>query len=326
MQIRRRQLLCLAAISHFSLMLSQPAFAQEWPSRAIRIIVVASAGGLPDIAARTFAQPLSKAFGQPVVVENRAGGAGNIATEMVARAAPDGYTLLSTGANQAVNQILYPKPGFDYEKDLAPVAMLAESNMMVVASPTFPANNLQETLDLARKKPGTVSMSVSVLGSPNHMGAELLAAMGKVELNFIVYKGISAALPDLMSGNVDVGIGALSSVLPQVKAGRLKALAVTRPKRTPQAPDVPTADESGLAGFDINTWIAMMATGGTSPAILERIASDVRRIAQTAEVRSAFDKQGIEASSMLPHELGAYIRREVQTWTPVLKNARIKAQ
>jgi tripartite-type tricarboxylate transporter receptor subunit TctC len=131
----------------------------------------------------------------------------------------------------AVNQILYPKPGFDYEKDLAPVAMLAESNMMVVASPTFAANNLQEMLELARRKPGAVSMSVSVLGSPNHMGAELLAAMGKVELNFIVYKGISAALPDLMSGTVDISIGALSSVLPQVKAGRLKALAVTRASR-----------------------------------------------------------------------------------------------
>ena len=322
----RRHVLRLAAIATMGLVFALPSVAQEWPSRAIRIIVVASAGGLPDIAARTFAQPLSRIYGQPVVVENRAGGAGNIATEIVARAAPDGYTLLSTGANQAVNQILYPKPGFDYEKDLAPVAMLAESNMMVVASPTFPAGNLQEALELARKKPGAVSMSVSVLGSPNHMGAELLAAMGKVELNFIVYKGISAALPDLMSGNVDIGIGALSSVLPQVKAGRLKALAVTRPKRTPQAPEVPTAEESGLQGFDINTWIALMTTGGTPPAVLERIASDVRRIAQTADVRSAFEKQGIEASSMLPHELGAYIRREVQTWTPVLKNARIKAQ
>lgn len=311
-------------VAAVSLLSGSVGYSQEWPSRPIRILVVAAPGGFPDIAARTVAGPLSKALGQPVVVENRAGGGGNIASGAVAKAAPDGYTLLSTGNGQAAQQIMDPNPGFDYEKDLAPVAMLAEANMILVSSPLFPANNIKELIALARQKPGAISMAVSVLGSPNHVGAELLAAMAGIDLNFIAYKGIGAIIPDLMSGTVDLAIGSLPGVLPQVKGRRLKGLAVTRLARSPFAPELPTVDESGLSGFDINTWVALMATGGTPQPIIERLGAEIRRIAQIPEVKAVLEKQGAETSNLTPAELGAFIRSEVQKLTPVLKKPKLK--
>ncbi|MEO7403631.1 MAG: tripartite tricarboxylate transporter substrate-binding protein, partial [Burkholderiales bacterium] len=188
-----------------------PVTAQDWPTRPLRILVVAAAGGLPDLAARNVATPLQRALGQPVVVENRAGGAGNIASEAVAKATPDGLTLLATGVNQAVNQVLFPKPGFDYERDLVPVAMIGEANMFLLASPKLAAKNVRETIALARSKPGSISMAVSVLGSPNHVGAELFGSMAQIDLNYIPYKGVGATFGDLMAGNVDLAIAALPS-------------------------------------------------------------------------------------------------------------------
>ena len=316
----RLSILLLAA--SFTMPLAQ---AQEWPTRPLRILVVAGPGGLPDIAARTIAAQLQRTLGQPVLVENRAGGAGNIATEAVAKAAPDGYTLLSTGSNQAVNQILIPKPGFDYEKDLAPIAMIGESNMLLIASPAFPANNVRELIALAKKQPGGVAMGVSVLGSPNHVGAELLSSMAGIEMNFIVYKGIGQTLPDLMSGNLQLSIGSFPGTIGQVRGGKVKGLAVTRLKREPQAPEIPTIDESGLPGFEMNTWVVLMATGGTPRSIIEKLGAEARKGLLQPEVKAALEKQGIEGSQMTPAETDAYIKAEVRKWTPVLKNAKLKA-
>ena len=298
----------------------------DWPTHALRIIVVAAPGGLPDIAARNIAAALAKPLGQPVLVENRGGGAGNIASDVVAKAPPDGYTLLATGTNQAVNQVLVPNPGFAYNRDLAPVALIAESNMLLIAGAGFKPNTVREVLELAHANPNKVSMAVSVLGSPNHVGAELLASLGHAELTFISYKGVGATMPDLMAGNVDLAISALPGSMGLVKSGRMKALAVTRLKRAPQMPEVPTIDESGLPGFEINSWVALMTTGGTPPAVIERLGLEARRAMQSPELRSIYDKQGLEPSMMTPTELGAFIRAEVTKWTPVLKNARMKAE
>lgn len=297
---------------------------QDWPQRPIRILVVAAAGGLPDIGARTVAGPLSKIFGQPVVVENRAGGAGNIASEAVVKSPPDGYTLLATGVNQAANQILIPNPGFDYDKDLAPVAMVGEANMVLVATPSLAANNVQELIALARQKPGAVAMAVSVFGSPNHVGAELMAEMANIDFNFIIYKGIGATMPDLMAGNVHLGISSLPAALGPVKGGRLKALAVTRLKRAAQLPDVATVDEQGLKGFDINSWIALYATGGTPQPIVDRLNVEIRNVLKQPEVQATLANQGMEPSFMTPVELRDYVRNEVKKLGPVLKNPRLK--
>ncbi len=297
---------------------------QDWPQRPIRILVVAAAGGLPDIGARTVAAPLSKILGQPVVVENRAGGAGNIASEAVVKSPADGYTLLATGVNQASNQILIPNPGFDYDKDLAPVAMVGEANMVLVATPSLAANNVQELLALARQKPGAVAMAVSVFGSPNHVGAELMADMANIDFNFIIYKGIGATMPDLMAGNVHLGISSLPAALGPVKGGRLKALAVTRLKRATLLPDVATVDEQGLKGFDINSWIALYATGGTPQPIVDRLNLEIRNVLKQPEVQAVLANQGMEPSFMTPVELRDYVRNEVKKLAPLLKNPRLK--
>lgn len=300
------------------------ALAQDFPTRPIRIIVVAAAGGLPDIAARNIAGPLQRALGQPVVVENRGGGAGNIASDAVAKATPDGHTLLATGVNQAVNQVLFPNPGFDYEKDLAPVAMIGEANMFLLASPRLQVRSVADVIALARQRPGSVSMAVSVLGSPNHVGAELFGSMANIDLNYIPYKGVGATFPDLMAGNVDLAIAALPGAMGMVRGGKLRALAVTRQTRAAQVPDLPTVHESGLPGFEINSWVALMATGGTPQPIIERIGLEARRAMASPELRAVLNEQGIEGSQMTPSELGNYIRAEVRKWTPVLRTAKMK--
>jgi tripartite-type tricarboxylate transporter receptor subunit TctC len=307
-----------------ALVMTTGALAQEWPTRPLRILVVAAAGGLPDLAARNIANALQRTLGQPVVVENRGGGAGNIASEAVAKAAPDGYTLLATGVNQAVNQVLFPKAGFDYNKDLTPVAMIGEANMFLLASPKLPVKNVAEAVALARAKPGAISMAVSVLGSPNHVGAELFGSMAGVELNFIPYKGVGATFPDLMAGNVDLAIAALPSAIGMVRGGKLRALAVTRMSRATQVPEIPTVNESGIPGFEINSWVALMITGGTPPAIIERIGTEARKALASQEVKAALESQGMESSQMTPAQVGDYIRAEVTKWTPVLKTARMQ--
>jgi tripartite-type tricarboxylate transporter receptor subunit TctC len=316
------------AVLGFTLALAlTPAGAQtspDWPVRPLRIIVVAAAGGLPDIAARNVAAGLQRLLPQPVVVENRAGGAGNIAAEAVAKALPDGHTLLSTGTNQAVNPVLLPNPGFDYERDLTPVALIGESNMMLLSSPRFPARNVRELIALARQKPGGVSMAISVLGSPNHVGAELLATMAGIDLNFVPYKGSGATFPDLMAGNVDLAIAAVPGALGMVKAGKLRALAVTRLRRAPQFPELPTVDESGLPDYEINSWVMLMVTGGTPAPIVERLGLEVRKALALPEVKAALDLQGMESSQMTPVQTGEYLASEMRKWAPVLKTAKMK--
>ena len=313
-------------VALFAELLSSGAQAQTWqPTKPIRILVVAAAGGLPDIGARTIAAQLSKVFGQPVVVENRGGGAGNIASEAVVRAAPDGHTLLATGSNQAANQILLPNPGFDYVRDLAPVAMVGEANMVLIASPNLQANNIAELIALAKAKPGSIAMAVSVFGSPNHVGAELLSSMAGIDLNFIIYKGIGATLPDLMSGNVHLSISSLPAALGPVKSGRLKGLAVTRKSRAALMPETPTVAEQGLPDFDINSWVVLMAPGGTPRPIIDRLNAESNKALQLPEVQATLASQGMEAPTMSPDELGRYIQNEVRKMTPILKNTKIKA-
>jgi tripartite-type tricarboxylate transporter receptor subunit TctC len=301
-----------------------PASTQDWPQRPLRILVIASPGGLPDAMARLVAKHLTASLGQPVVVENRPGAGGNMAALGVAKAPPDGTTLLLTGTNQALNPTLIPDPGFDYERDLAPVTMVAEANMLLVAHPSLPANNVAELIALAKQKPNSIAIAISPIGTPNHSGAELLMQMAGIELTVVPYPGIGAATPDLLAGRVHIAISAMSSIHPHVAAGSLKALAVTRPVRSPFAPNIPTVAEQGLPGFDVNAWVCLMATGGTPAPIIARLNAEVRNMMALPEVRDSFAKQGLEASTMSPAELGAYIKVESQKWAHVLKNAKVR--
>ena len=300
--------------------------AQDWPQRPLKIMVIAAPGGLPDVMARLVARHLTEALGQPVVVENRPGDGGNMAALAVAKAAPDGYTLLLTGNNHAVNPTLIPDAGFDYERDLAPVTMVAEANMLLVAHPSLGVGNVRELIALAKAKPGAVSAAISPIGTPNHLGVELLAQKANVDLTVVPYPGIGPAMPDLLAGRVHIAISATSSMFPHVQSGALRALAVTRPVRAPIAPDIPTVAESGIPGFDVNAWICLMTTGGTPAPVVTRLNAEVRKAMATEEVRASFARQGLEASTMSPEALGAYIKAESEKWASVLKNAKVKKQ
>ena len=300
------------------------AHGQTWPTRELRILVIAAPGGFPDMTARILATHLSQSLGQPVVVENRAGGGGNIATAAVAKAAADGHTLLLTGNNHAVNPTLLPNPGFDYQRDVSPVTMLAQANMIVLGSPVHGLRTIGDLVALAKQRPKEMSIATAAIGTPNHLGAELLASLTGIDFIFVAYKGIAPAIPDLISGQIHVAIGALPAVLPLVKAGKVNGLAVTRAERSPLAPEIPTAAEAGLAGFDLNAWVCLMTTGGTPPATVNTLNAEVRKIMARPDVRETFLKQGNEPVTSTPEELGAHIRAEAAKWERVLKNARFR--
>jgi tripartite-type tricarboxylate transporter receptor subunit TctC len=295
----------------------------DWPgTKPIRFEVIAAPGGLIDMVPRTLSNHIAASIGVPVVVEDRPGAGGNVAAAIVARAEPDGHTLLVTGSNQAVNPTLLPNPGFDYKRDLAPVSMVVTSKLLLVASPSFPANSITDVIALAKQKPKSVSIAISPIGTPNHLAAEMLAQFGGVDLNFVAYNSIAQALPDLIAGRVDLAVAAISVLLPQVRSGVLKVLAVTSPQRYPLAPDIPTAAEAGMAALQIDGWICVMATGGTPAPIVARLDGEIAKALAVPEVRDAFAKQGIEIAHMNPNQLGAFLQAEAARFSGLLKNSR----
>jgi tripartite-type tricarboxylate transporter receptor subunit TctC len=296
----------------------------DWPgTKPIRFEVIAAAGGLADIVPRTLSNSLAASIGVPVLVENRPGAGGNVAASVVVRAEPDGHALLVTGSNLAVNPTLLPNPGFNYERDLAPVSMVVKSKLLLVASPAFPANSITDVIALAKQKPKSVSMAISPVGTPNHLAAEMLSQFGDVDLNFVPYNGIGQALPDLIAGRVDIGGGAISVLLPQVRRGALKALAVMSAQRYPLAPDIPTAAEAGMAGLQVDGWICVMTTGGTPERIVGRLDAEIAKALALPEIRDTFAKQGVEIAHMGPNQLGEFLRAEAVRYNKLLKNSRI---
>jgi tripartite-type tricarboxylate transporter receptor subunit TctC len=298
--------------------------APNWPgTKPIRLEVTAAAGGLIDFVPRALSNHLAASIGVPVVVENRPGAGGNIAAAVVARAEPDGHTLLVTGSSQAVNSTLLPNPGFDYERDLAPVSLVVASKFLLVASPAFPANTITDVIALAKQRPKSVSIAISPIGTPSHFGAEMLVQFGGVDLNFVAYNGIAQAMPDLIAGRVDLTIAAISSLLPQVRSGALKALAVTSPQRSPLAPEIPTAAEAGLAALQIDGWICLMVTAGTPAAIVARLDEEIAKALAVPEVAETFAKQGVDIVHMNPEQLGKFMQSEAVRFSDLLKHSRV---
>jgi tripartite-type tricarboxylate transporter receptor subunit TctC len=299
--------------------------AQAWPgSQPIRIEVISAAGGLTDVVPRQLSNDLSASIGVPVVVEDRPGAGGNIAAGIVAKAVPNGHTLLVTGSNEAVNPVLLPHPGFSYQKDLTPVSMAVVAKMLLVASPSFPANNISDVIRIAKQNPHSVKIAISPIGTPNHLGAEMLAQYGQVDLTFVPYDGIAQAIPDLIAGRVDLAVGAMSSLLPQVRSGALKALAVTSAQRSPLAPNIPTSAEAGLSELQIDAWICFMGTGGTPPSIISRLDSEFAQALTRPDVRDAFAKEGIEPYYMNSARLGAFLHSEAERFATLLKHSRLR--
>lgn len=304
----------------FLLILAIPAGAQEYPAKLVRLIVPQAPGGATDVFARTVGQRLSARWGHPVVVENRAGAAGTVGTDVVAKSPPDGYTLLVTYAgSQAINQSLYPKLPFDSVKDFQTVATLAVTPFFLIVNPSVPAKDLREFVALARKKPGAITYASSGNGSVNHLLGEMLKLESGIRMLHVPYKGVAQLITDVISGQVDAGFASVPSVLQHVGSGRVRAVAVSSAKRISVAATVPTVAESGVPGFDVNPWWGILAPAGTDIRIVRKINADVADVLKTAEMQSFFRAQGAETFLTAPEEFLKILIADVEKWAKVVK-------
>ena len=304
------------------------AIAQVYPSKPIRFVVPYPPGGSVDIAARALGQKLSEAWGQPVVVDNRAGAGGNIGADLVAKSPADGYTLLMGAvATHAINPTLYAKIPYDPVKDFTPVALVVQVPNILVVNPSVPAKSVKELIELARAKPGTLNFASGSTGSTGHLAGELFNTMADVKMVHIPYKGAAPAMADLLAGQVQLMFDNLANALPNVKAGRLRALAVTTLTRSPAVPDLPTIAESGLPGFDLTTWFGVMVPAGTAPEIVAKLNAEIVRALATKDMHERLEKMGAEApTNNTPERFAAFIRTEAAKYAKVVKESGAKVE
>ena len=318
----RRQIIGLAAAA-----MSLPTLAQtsSFPQRPVRIVVPYTTGGSNDVIARLLAQQLQEAWGQPVVVENKPGAAGNIGASDIAKSAPDGHSLLLTNINiVSMNPGLIANMPFDPQKDFAPISLLGTTALALVVHPSVPANNVRELIDLARKGPGRLNYASSGNGSPQHMSAEMFKAMTKTSMTHIPYRGAAPAVNDLLAGQVQVTIGVVNQLIPHIRAGKLKALGVTTRKRLAQMPDVPTLDEAGVPGYESEIWLGLAAPSATPPAIIEQINQAIRKAMATADVISKLQSQGIDVVVSSPDQMRQRGLEDLKRWGDIIRTAGIK--
>ncbi len=304
------------------------ALAQSYPAKPIRFVVPYPPGGSVDIAARAVGQKLSEAWGQPVVVDNRAGAGGNIGADLVAKSPADGYTLLMGAvATHAINPTLYAKIPYDPVRDFTPVALVVQVPNILVVNPSVPAKSVKELIELARAKPGTLNFGSGSTGSTGHLAGELFNTMAGVKMVHIPYKGAAPAMADLLAGQVHLMFDNLANALPNVKAGRLRALAVTTLARSPAVPDLPTIAESGLPGFDLTTWFGVMVPAGTPPEIVAKLNAEIVRALATKDMHERLEKMGAEApTNNTPERFAAFIRSEAAKYAKVVKESGAKVE
>ncbi len=298
----------------------------SYPGRPIRIIVPQSPGASTDLTARLVAQRLSDAFKQPVVVDNRPGAGTIIGTELVVRAAPDGHTLMVVASGITVNPSVYKRMPYDTERDLAPVTQLTRFSNLLAAHPTFPGKTLQDVIALAKAKPATINFASAGLASGTHMSMELLKTMTGIDLVHIPYTGGGPAVTAAIGGQVQLNIGTTVGVLPHVRSGRLRAIAVTTAARSPAAPEIPTFAESGVPGYDHGPWNGLFAPAKTPSALIAKIHAEVARALQSAEARKVFANEGVETVANTPEAFAAIVRAELAMWPRVVKAAGMKIE
>jgi tripartite-type tricarboxylate transporter receptor subunit TctC len=290
-----------------------------YPNKPVRIVVPYPPGGPTDTAARVVFQQVAESTGQQFIIDNRPGAGGNIGAEIVARAAPDGYTLLVATTAHAINMSLFKNINYDVVKDFAPITLLTQGPLVLVATPSFPANNVRELIALAKAKPGTLNFASSGNGQSTHLSGELFNTMAGIKLSHIPYKGSAPALTDVMGGQVPLMFDTMLSAMPFVKSGKLKALAVTSTDRSPAAPDLPTIAESGLPGYSVFAWNGLLAPAGTPKAVIAQLSEELKKAMALSQVKEKFSAQGFDASWDTPDQFGTFLKGEVDKWTRTVK-------
>ena len=328
MQRRRRTPCSAAAAACATLMwLSLPVLAQSYPTRSIRIVVPFPAGGNADILARVLAQKVSEAWGQSLVVDNRAGASGIIGTEAVAKSAPDGYTLLmGTTGTQTTNPAVFSKLPYDPVKDFAPVSNFADSPFLLVVHPSLPAKTLKELIVLARARPAQLHYASFGAGSSAHLAGEMLRSMARIDIVHVPYKGGPPALADLLGGHVPMMFNSLPAVVPQVKAGRLRALAIAASRRAANAPEIPTFLESGIADFEAGSWYGVLAPASTPRDIISKLHGEIVRILSLNDVKQRLAAEGADGIGNTPEQFAEQIRMDIARWSKVAHEAKVRAE
>jgi tripartite-type tricarboxylate transporter receptor subunit TctC len=321
---RRNLLIGLVFAFACSLLFAMPAAAQQYPSRVVKLVVPQTPGGATDVFARKIGQLLTEKWGQPVLVENRAGAGGVIGTDVVAKSAPDGYTLLVTYAgSQAINPSLYPKIPFDSVKDFQTIATLASTPFVLIVNPKLPAKDLAEFIALARAKPDALTYASSGNGSVNHLLGEMVKAETGIRMLHVPYRGVAPAITDVIGGQVDSAFSSVPSVLQMVQGEKVRALAVSSAKRIRAAPEIPTIAEAALPGFDVNPWWGILAPAGIDMAIVRKINADVESILRTKDMIDFLAAQGAEPLITSPEEFLTILRADVVKWAKVVKDAGV---
>jgi tripartite-type tricarboxylate transporter receptor subunit TctC len=303
------------------------AAAENYPSRPIRLVVTATAGGPPDVLARWLAERLGPALGATIVVENRPGAGGNVAMQAAARSAPDGYTLVVAGQGPfALNPHMYANPGYNAIADFAPITQIEQGALLLAVHPQVPVNSVGELIALAKRKPGELNYGSPGAGTPPHLASELFNRSATLQVTHVPYAGAPAAMLDLIAGRLTFTFGTVNVQLPQVQAGKIRALAVTSSSRLPALPDVPTVAEAGLPGFEYSGWLGIAAPAGTPQPIIERLQREISAILRSDEAGKYFASYGREAVASTPAAFAAFIRAEHAKWGQVIRDSNVKAE
>jgi tripartite-type tricarboxylate transporter receptor subunit TctC len=299
---------------------------RDYPTKPIRMLVGFPVGGGADVAARVLAPRMSESLGQPIIVDNRPGAGSSIASEITAKAPPDGYTLVSIGSSHAVNAAIYPKLPYAAAADFSAVSIVATAPVTITANPAVPAKTLKELIALARSKPGQLNYGSAGVNGINHLAAELLKRTANFDIKLVPYKGVAQALPAIMAGEIQLMFASLPGSIDQIRTGRIRAIAVTSAKRSNAAPDIPTVAESGVPGYEASSWFATLAPAGTPKSIVTRLNAETLKALQRSDVRESLIRQGMDPTGTTPAEADAYLRSEIAKWTRVVREAGIRAE
>jgi tripartite-type tricarboxylate transporter receptor subunit TctC len=304
--------------------LAGPVLAQTYPAKPVRVIVPFPPGGPADVMGRIYADKLTSMWGQPVLIDNRGGAGGNIGSEIAAKAAPDGYTVILVASSHVSNGALYAKLPYDPIKDFTPISQVAYYSLVLVAHPTVAATSLKELVALAKSQPGKLTMASAGSGTPTHLAAELFRSAAGIDFVHIPYKGAAPATNDVLGGQAQLMFNNPVSAMPHVKSGRLRALATTGLQRAPIAPELPTVAESGYPGFEAGTWYAFLGPAGLPRDVQSKLAADIVAVTQLPDVRARFIAMGVDPIGTTPEQLTAIMQSDLEKWTKVVRAANIK--